>query len=402
MLIFAFKFQLHPMITFEEALSIVESVEVTPSVEHVALTGSLGRVLAFRVHSDVDMPPFDKSAVDGYACQRADLPGPLSLLETISAGAQPKYRITSRKCSKIMTGAIVPQGADCILMVEHTRQNEDGTITFLKPTTANNIAYQAEDVKRGQLVLEEKTIIKPQHIAMLAAVGCTNPAVYKKPVVGIITTGDELVEPHEFPTGGKIRNSNAYQLMAQVQQTGLDVHYAGIAPDTPAETMKIIDETLEKCDVLLITGGVSLGDFDYVPAVLEDADFDIKFRSMAVQPGKPTLFATRSGKFVFGLPGNPVSSFVQFELLVKTLLYRIMGSSHNPHIVKLPMATGYSRKRTDRKSFIPVKYSLGKIEPLEYHGSAHIHAFEQAWGIMSMNVGEDNVKPGELRDVRQL
>jgi molybdopterin molybdotransferase len=178
--------------------------------------------------------------------------------------------------------------------------------------------------------------------------------------------------------------------------------YAGIAPDNPDETQRIIEETLENCDVLLITGGVSMGDFDYVPAVLESAGLDIKFRSLAVQPGKPTLFAERNGKFVFGLPGNPVSSFVQFELLVKPLLYRIMGTVYQPRIVNLPMANGYQRKRTDRKSFIPVKYALGKIEPLEYHGSAHIHAFEQAWGIMAMNIGEDNVKPGELRDVRQL
>jgi molybdopterin molybdotransferase len=164
----------------------------------------------------------------------------------------------------------------------------------------------------------------------------------------------------------------------------------------------MIEEALKSSDVLLITGGVSMGDYDYVPSVIENAGFKIRFRSLAVQPGKPTLFAERHGKFVFGLPGNPVSSFVQFELLVKPLLYKIMGATYQPRTVKLPMATTYQRKRTDRKSFIPVKYELGKIEPIEYHGSAHIHSFEQAWGIMAINIGEDNVKPGELRDIRQL
>lgn len=390
------------MISFEEGLYIIESVKVNPVKENVGMTASLGRVLASSVVSDVDMPPFDKAAVDGYACRRADLPGPLQVIETISAGAIPVKRIGQQQCSKIMTGAIVPPGANCILMVEHIRVNDDKTITFLKPSTANNIAYKAEDVKKGQLVLEKGTLIRPQHIAMMAAVGCVNPEVYRLPVVGIITTGDELVEPNEFPTGGQIRNSNAWQLIAQSQHIGITSVYSGIAPDNADETRRMIEETLEKCDVLLLTGGVSMGDYDYVPAVLEAAGLDIKFRSLAVQPGKPTLFAQKDGKFVFGLPGNPVSSFVQFELLVKPLLYRIMGTVYQPRIVNLPMATGYQRKRTDRKSFIPVKYALGKIEPLEYHGSAHIHAFEQAWGIMAMNIGEDNVKPGELRDVRQL
>lgn len=402
MLIFAQSLVCPVMITFEEALNIIETAKVKPVRESVSMGESLGRILANNVYSDVDMPPFDKSAVDGFACRRADLPGPLAVIETIAAGVTPGKRVLQQQCSKIMTGAIVPQGADCILMVEHVRLNEDNTITFLKPSTSNNIAYKAEDVKKGQMVLEQGIQIKPQHIAMMAAVGCVAPEVYRLPLIGIITTGDELVEPGVLPVGGQIRNSNAYQLIAQAQQIGITSLYAGIAPDNPTDTQRIIEETLEVCDVLLITGGVSLGEFDYVPSVLEAAGLDIKFRSMAVQPGKPTLFAEKGGKFVFGLPGNPVSSFVQFELLVKPLLYRIMGSVFQPRTVKLPMATGYQRKRTDRKSFIPVKYALGRIEPLEYHGSAHIHSFEQAWGIMSLNIGEDNVKPGELRDVRQL
>jgi molybdopterin molybdotransferase len=348
------------------------------------------------------MPPFDKAAVDGYACRRADLPGPLQVIETIAAGVIPTKRVLQQQCSKIMTGAIVPQGADCILMVENVQLLDEGNIIFLNSSTSNNIAYQAEDVKKGQLVLKQGIQIKSQHIAMMAAVGCVTTEVYKLPVVGVITTGDELVEPSIMPVGGQIRNSNAYQLIAQTKQMGITSLYGGIVPDNPSDTKKVIEETLEVCDVLLITGGVSLGDFDYVPDVIEAAGFEIKFRSMAVQPGKPTLFATRNGKFIFGLAGNPVSSFVQFELLVKPLLFKIMGGDFQPRIVKLPMATGYSRKRTDRKSFIPVKYALGKIEPLVYHGSAHIHAFEQAWGIISINIGEDNIKPGELREVRQF
>lgn len=390
------------MISFDEALSLVESVEVNPVKERIGMMESLGRILASKVYADIDMPPFDKSAVDGYACRRADLPGPLKVIEIISAGVSPHSRVLPGQCSKIMTGAIVPEGADCVLMIEHTRVQDDGLVVFTRPTTSNNIAYQAEDVHKGQLVLNEGIMIMPQHIAMLAAVGCVNPEVYRRPVVGIIITGDELVEPDLMPVGGQIRNSNAYQLMAQVKQAGLEVIYTGIAPDNKKDTRNLIAETLQQVDILLLTGGVSMGDFDFVPTVLEELGIKIGFRSVAVQPGKPTLFGYHDNKFIFGLPGNPVSSFVQFEVLVKPLIYRIMGTAYCPKVVKLPMLTGYSRKNTERKSFIPVRYALGMIEPLEYHGSAHIHAYEKAWGIMALNTGENNVKPGELRDVRQI
>lgn len=390
------------MISFEEALYIVESSFVTPRTEYVSIVDSLGRVLSVNVHSDVNMPPFDKAAVDGYACRRVDLPGPLKVIEVIQAGTIPQKSVMQGQCSKIMTGAIVPQGANCILMVEHTGLNTNGTISFLKNTTSNNIAYRAEDVRAGQIVLEAGTMIKPQHIAMLASVGCVNPEVYCKPVVGIITTGNELVEPWQVPLTGQIRNSNAYQLLSHANATGVESRYFGIAPDTIEGTKEILEKAVDVCDVILLTGGVSMGDYDYVPAVLESMHMNIRFKSMAVQPGKPTLFAGHEDKYVFGLPGNPVSSYVQFELLVKPLLYKIMGATYKPRVVKLPMATGYTRKKTDRKSFIPVKYESGKIEPLDYHGSAHIHAFEKAWGIISLNIGEDNVKPGELREVRQI
>lgn len=390
------------MITFEEALAAIDDAGVVNLIEKVPLIECLGRVLADDLFSDVDMPPFDKSAVDGYACRRSDLPGPLKVIGIIPAGNDPNLKIKERQCAKIMTGAIVPAGADCVLMVEHTRTDSEGLVYFEKATTSNNIAYKAEDVRKDQKILKKGTVIKPQHIAMMAASGCVNPEVYKLPVIGILTTGDELVEPSEKPDFGKIRNSNAYQLIAQAKQIGMPVNYLGIAPDNPEDTKKLIVKALSVSDVLLITGGVSMGDYDYVPAVLDSLKMNIRFRSVAVQPGKPTLFAEKDGKYVFGLPGNPVSSFLQFELMVKPLLYKIMGTWYGSRIVKLPMATGYNRKRIDRKSFIPVSYSKGKIEPIEYHGSAHINAFEQAWGIMALEIGEDNVKPGELRDVRQI
>ncbi|MBK6345755.1 MAG: molybdopterin molybdotransferase MoeA [Bacteroidales bacterium] len=391
------------MITFEEALALVDNVDVKPVAVQAALDKVVGRVLAEDVFSDVDMPPFNKSAVDGYACRRSELPGPFTMLETIPAGVLPNRTVAQGQCSKIMTGAMVPEGADTVIMVEYTEILPDGRIRFLSEKTSSNIAWQAEDVKAGQMVLHQGTLLRPHHIAILAAIGCGEPLVYKLPVIGVISTGDELVEPWEKPAPGQIRNSNSHQLMAQASEIGLPVEYFGIAPDTPEGTRDMILKGFSKSDILLLTGGVSMGDFDFVPGIMKELGIDIKFKSIAVQPGRPTIFGIRGDQFMFGLPGNPVSSYVQFELLVKQLAYRMMGHRWSPRIVKLPMASEYIRRKADRKSFMPVRInSEGKIEPLEYHGSAHIHAYEGADGIMSIEIGETHIPAGDLRDVRQL
>jgi len=391
------------MITFEEALSIVNFIPVTPVAEQVRLDEAVGRVLADDIFSDVEMPPFNKAAVDGYACRRAELPGPFEVLEVVPAGVLPKLLVGPGQCSKIMTGAMVPEGADTMIMVELTETLPDGKILFLKDKTSSNIAWKAEDVMEGQLVLQKGTLLKPQHIAILASVGCANPSVFRRPVIGIISTGDELVEPWQKPEAGQIRNSNAHQLMAQAKAIGLPVKYIGIAADTPEGTREMMVQGFEKSDILLLTGGVSMGDFDYVPAVMEELGVDIMFKSIAVQPGRPTVFGTRDKQFLFGLPGNPVSSFVQFEMLVKQLAFRFMGHELKPATVKLPMAAEYNRKKAERKSFMPVRINFnGKIEPLDYHGSAHIHSYEGADGMMAVEIGEMHIDAEELRDVRQF
>jgi molybdopterin molybdotransferase len=391
------------MITFEEALAIIDNIRVKPLTEQVGLELAVGRVLAEDVFSDVEMPPFNKAAVDGYACRREELPGPFTVLEVVPAGVLPKYPVGPRQCSKIMTGAMVPEGADTMIMVEYTTTLEDGRIIFLKEKTSSNIAWRAEDVKEGQLVLQKGTLLKAHHIGILAAVGCGEPLVYKFPVIGIISTGDELVEPWVKPGPGQIRNSNAHQLMAQARAIGFPVEYIGIASDSPESTREMMTEGFSRSDILLLTGGVSMGDFDYVPEVMQELSVEILFKSIAVQPGRPTIFGTRGEKFLFGLPGNPVSSFVQFELLVKQLAYRMMGHNYTPQTVKLPMSVDFHRKKAERKSFLPVRISSeGKIETLDYHGSAHLHAYEGADGILSVEIGEAHIEAGELRDVRQL
>jgi molybdopterin molybdotransferase len=390
------------MITFEEASAIVSGEARLLSVESVSLTECTGRILAVNVFSDMNMPPFDKSAVDGFACRRQDLANPLHIRETIAAGQVPSMEIGVNECSRIMTGAMLPKGADTVLMVEHTEMAGQELVRFIGSQSATNICFLAEDIHKGDKVLSAGTRIKPKHIAVLASVGCYSVQVYAKPVIGIISTGNELVEPDEQVPVGKIRNSNAWQLLAQTQNAGCIARYFGIAEDSPESTREKIDLAEAACDIIILTGGVSMGDYDYVPSVIKEAGFRTLFQSIAVQPGKPSVFAVKKNKYLFGLPGNPVSSFVQFELLVKLLLDKITGCIDPPSIVQLPLGKDYSRRRTDRKAFLPVKIRLNEAFPVEYHGSAHIHAFIEANGIIAVNIGETEIKKGTLVDVRQL
>jgi len=239
-------------------------------------------------------------------------------------------------------------------------------------------------------------------VAVLASAGCWSPKVRTKPVIGIISTGDELVEPGEKVPAGKIRNSNAWQLIAQAQNADCIARYFGIAQDTPESTHKKIVQAEEECDIILLTGGVSMGDFDYVPDVIKQSGYKTLFQSIAVQPGKPSVFAVKENKYLFGLPGNPVSSFVQFELLVKLLIDKLTACIDIPAIVRLPLGMDYTRRRSDRKSFLPVIIRMNEAFPVDYHGSAHIHAFVEADGIIAVNIGGTEIKKGTLVDVRQL
>lgn len=391
------------MIQFDEALRIVLDFSKPAGKEQVDLMDSLYRVLAEDVQSDIQMPPFDKSAVDGYACRKSDLHEVLRVIEVIPAGRVPQHVIAKNQCAKIMTGAPVPEGADTIIMVEDVEELEGGYIRYTKDTVKNNICYRGEDIRAGQVVIPANTRILPQHIAVLATAGCVRPRVYKQVKVGVISTGDELVEPDVVPGLSQIRNSNAYQLMAQVTNMGALPEYFGIALDTEESTREKIKQGFEHSDVVLLTGGVSMGDFDHVPAVLKELGVVTRFKSIAVQPGRPTVFGSCEDKFIFGLPGNPVSSFVQFELLVKPLIHKLTGFNYNPVRIRLPMAVNFTRKRSGRLSWMPVRINeSGEVVPLEYHGSAHINALTLADGLISIAIGKTELKKGELVDVRQI
>jgi molybdopterin molybdotransferase len=391
------------MIKFEEALDIVLKSAKTLDVENIFLNDSMNRILAEDVKSDINIPPFNKSAMDGYACRRSDLKNILDVLEIIPAGQAPTKTIHENQCSKIMTGAPIPNGADCVIMVEQTEVVAENKIRFTASETLNNIAYKAEDVGKGEVVLKKGILIQPQHIAVLASVGAVKPMVTRQPKVAVISTGDEIIEPEGIPGPSQIRNSNAYQLIAQIKKLNCIPIYMGIAPDDPEKTAFVISEALEKSDVLLLTGGVSMGDFDFIPGILKEKNIDIKFHKMLVRPGSPTVFGVSGKHWIFGLPGNPVSSFVIFEMLVKPFLYKLMGFNDGIKNIKLPIAADFKRKKTDRLNWNPITINKnGEAALLEYHGSGHIHSLCFADGLMTIPFGIAEIKKGELVDVRPL
>lgn len=390
------------MIRIEEAYKLVTGAVVKMSTERVDIRECLHRVLAEDVISDVDMPPFNKSAMDGYACRMDDIARPLKLIETIPAGKTPEKKIGKGECSAIMTGAPVPEGADCVIMVELTKKDQNGNIIYTGNTTKSNIAKQAEDVSRGDILIEKGTFIEPQHIAILAATGYDNPEVAIKPKVGVISTGDEIVEPNEEPGTSKIRNSNAYQLVAQVQKCGATANYIGIARDNEQATYEIISKALNDNNVIILTGGISMGQFDFIPKVFDKLGAKVLFQTLAVQPGKPTLFGKIGSRRIFGLPGNPVSAFNTFELLVRPYLRLSMGAESGWNMVKLQMGAPYTRKKTNRDSFLPVSIEQGKVYPKDYHGSAHLQAITHADGFIMIPMGTSTLDEGTEIDVRQI
>ena len=371
--------------------------------ETLSFAESLDRILAEDIIADRDMPPFNRAAVDGYACSKEDLSSGLFVIGTIKAGEISSLVIKKGECCKIMTGAMVPGGADFVFMSEDATVLPSGLVSFGGNPAKNNISSKGEDIKAGQTLLKAGKIITPQDIAVMASAGKVAVTVGCKPHVAVISTGDEIVEPDEKPGDTEIRNSNAWQLLAQIQRAGGSGRYYGIAPDEEEATFRIITEAMAESDIVILTGGVSMGDFDFVSAVLERAGVEILFSKIRVQPGKPTTFGRYKGGLVFGLPGNPVSCYVQFEVLVRPLLNKMAGADWKPVIIPLPMAARYERKSTDRAAWIPVIInSSHDAEPVEYHGSAHITALSFTDGLVFMEPGQKLLEKDEKVLVRLI
>jgi len=319
------------MIELEEALEIILSQVKLVSSEKVDILSSLSRTLAEDVYADFDIPGFDRAAMDGYAVLSKDTnsaskkkPVILEVIANVPAGYSTEKVVKNGRAVRIMTGAPMPKGADAVVMVEDTEKEEEKVKIFRKVTCQKNVSFAGEDVKKGELILSQGSLVRPAEVAMLASLGKENVLVKIKPRVAIISTGDELVEVGRTLQKGEIYDSNSYALFSQVLSSGGEPYRLGIARDKRENLLARIKEGLSY-QLLLLSGGVSVGDYDLVTDALKKAGVQMLFWKVAVKPGKPTFFGVRKGTLVFGLPGYPVSSMVNFENLVRPAIFSMLG-----------------------------------------------------------------------------
>ena len=302
-----------------------------------------------------------------------------------------------------MTGSVVPKGADCVIMKEYVEVPRESTIRFVGEKTADNICLKRADIRAGDVILHKGTVLKTQHVAVLASVGKVRPRVAKRPRVAVIATGNELVGPGSKPGPSQIRDSNSFQLSSQIESMGAVATNYGIARDTIDDIDSLFKKAAEENDVVIVSAGVSVGDFDIVPDMLRQNNVELLFEKIAVKPGKHTVFGMSDRAYCFGLPGNPVSTFVIFEILVKPFLYKLMGHDYRPRNIQMPLGESLVRKRTKRQRWLPVVITeTGGVKPVEYHGSAHISSLCGADGLVSMNVGVAEIEKGTIVHVRLI
>lgn len=320
------------MISADQALrTVLDSVERI-GVERVALVDAVGRVLAGDIHSSRDIPGFDNSAMDGYAVRAADVRGAgerspvrLRVLETVAAGRMPTVRVGPGDAVRTMTGAPIAEGADAIVPVERTR-GDGSTVEILAPVEPGaSVRPRGEDLRQGDLVLSGGTKLTPAAVGMLASLNRSMIDVYVRPRVAIVATGDELVDVDQPPAGAQVVNSSGYALQAAVREAGAVPALLRVARDAPGEIRARLGEALT-FDVVLSTGGVSVGQFDHVKAVLDELGMRTLFHGVAQKPGRPLKFGLVGSRPVFGLPGNPVSTLVCFYLYARPALLKIGGA----------------------------------------------------------------------------
>lgn len=319
------------LVNVDMALNSVLGSIPTISPEEVVLTKGLDRVLAEDIYADIEIPQLDNSAMDGYAVRAQDTKGAskaepkvFDIVETVKAGQLAKASVQKNQAIKIMTGAPIPEGADCVVIVEQTRKVGKKVYIYREVSSGDNIRRTGEDIKKGELVINKGTLLKSAHIGILASLGKARLKVYRRPKVAILATGDEIVDVQEDLRPGKLRSSNTYTLYSQILQCGGIPVNLGIAKDKPDELQSKIEEGLS-CDLILTSGGISVGDYDIVKFILAKMGTDIKFWRVAMRPGKPLVFGLIRGIPIFGLPGNPVSSMIGFEVFVRPAILKMIG-----------------------------------------------------------------------------
>ena len=390
------------MLEVADALAIVlQHARPLRPVTETLSPALLNRVLAVDARADRDSPPFDKSLRDGYAVRSSDCTGnsELVVVEEIAAGAVPKKSVGSGECSRIFTGAPMPEGANAVVMQEDTEALGDRVrIEDASVKPGQWVFHRGTEMRAGDVVLSAGMRLHSAAIGLLASIGGADVPVFARPRVSIIATGDELVPVDAEPDPGQIRNSNGPMLAAQACCVGAVVQDRGIARDTERDLKATLSEALEASDVVVLAGGVSAGKFDLVPGVLEQLGVTPRFHKVRMKPGKPLLFGTRNGTLVFGLSGNPVSAFVCFELFVRPALRVLAGDMDpGPRGIVLPLAEAIA-EANDRPTYRPAKLELAavgwSVRPLPWAGAPDLRGITRADALIVLPAGESRIDPG--------
>jgi len=396
-----------------EAQKTVFEATKTLGLEKVSLLDALDRVLGEDIIAARDNPPWDNSAMDGFAVRWEDIkqehaitkPVMLKVIEDVPAGKVATKTVGPGQAIRIMTGAPVPKGADTVVKVEETEPSEDAVKIFKEVERGGNIRPQSEDVKKGDCIIAKGTQIRPAEAGMLAILAKSFVLVYQRPRVAILSTGDELADLDERFDEDKIINSNSYGIAAAVQEAGGIPILLGIAKDQPAALKEKIAHGLN-ADILVLSGGVSMGDYDFTKAVFKDLGAEMNFWKLAIRPGQPLAFGKIQGKLAFGLPGNPVSSMVTFEQLVRPAMLKMGGHrSYGRPVVQAVFQEKFS-KRNDRRHFLRGilrrENNVLTVRTTGDQGSGILTSMVKANGLIDVPEEVERLNPGDTVDVQVL
>lgn len=407
------------MITIAEALEKIAAATAPIGTEHVALEQLIRRRLAEPLLADIDSPPHDKSLMDGFAVRTSDvarLPVELRVLETVTAGEVPKQVVTTGTATRVMTGAPIPAGADCVVMLENTSAvgSSDSKshirIERGQYASGHHLLKRGRSMRTGERIFDRGHILRPHDLGLLAEIGQTQVLVYRRPAMAILSTGNELVPPESRPGAGCIRNSNGPMLAALGRSSTREIRELGIARDSLEELCDRI-RSAESADVLVISGGVSEGLVDLVPAALQECGFKEVFHKVSIKPGKPIWFGVSEiagrRRYAFGLPGNPVSSLVCFEIFVRVALERLTGNSLTARTTHWARLGTIHSVRGPRPTWWPANLihdPLGAavVHPLSWHGSSDLRCLGAADCLAFFPAREEDYNEGELVRVLPL
>jgi molybdopterin molybdotransferase len=397
----------------EDAQKTVLGAARPLGLEKVGLIQSVGRVLGEDIIAPRDNPPWDNSAMDGFAVRWQDIrqahaitkPTVLKVIEEVPAGKSAKKSVGAGEAIRIMTGAPIPQGADSVIKIEDTEHTPDTVTIFKEVERGANIRPRGEDVKKGDCILPKGKQLRPGDVGMLAILAKAFVSVYQKPRVAILSTGDELVDLDERLDDDKIVNSNSYGIAAGVLEAGGIPLLLGIAQDRPESLKEKIAQGLS-ADIVVLSGGVSMGDYDFTKAVFNELGAEMNFWKLAIRPGQPLAFGKIQGKLAFGLPGNPVSSMVTFEQLVRPAMLKLSGLScvYRP-VVQAVFQEKFS-KRNDRRHFLRgiLQRENGQltVRTTGDQGSGILTSMVKANGLIDVPQDVERLNPGDLVNVQVL